>query len=59
MRRQRQISVSDVLMLLNMLLFLAGFLAFRYAPSPSEAGHWSPPQSPFINPYSTYFEPLS
>jgi hypothetical protein len=59
MRYLRAVHVSHAIMLLNTLLFLAGFVAFRWAAAESGTGHWSPPQPPFADPYGTYLEPIS
>ena len=50
--------VGKAIMLINILLLLAGFLAFRYSHSiQSGDGHWSPTPPPYVNPYRSYFEP--
>jgi hypothetical protein len=50
---------ARVIMLINTLLLLAGILAFRYAYSQVETGHWSPSSPPYVDPYSSYRQPHS
>jgi hypothetical protein len=51
--------VAVPFMLINILLLLAGVLAFRYSHSLKAGdGHWSPPPPPYVDPYHSYFEPV-
>jgi hypothetical protein len=51
--------VGQAIMFFNILLLLAGALAFRYSHSfQARDGHWSPPSPPYVDPYRSYFEPV-
>jgi hypothetical protein len=57
-RRRIADRAGRVIMFVNILLLLAGFFAFRYSQTVQAGdGHWSPPASPYLSPYRTYFEP--
>ena len=51
--------VGKAIMFINILLLLAGVLAFRHSHTfQAGDGHWSPPPSPYVDPYRSYFEPV-